>query len=272
MTFRFERLRLHLRARDALYFAPGTTANTLRGGFGSVLPRMDPAAWARIFEPRGAGPSGLASPPRPFVFSAAHLDGRRIEAGEAFHFDVHLFDLREGMARDFARAFAVLGESGMGPGRGRAEVAEAERLATPEIRLDAPCPARRARVRFLTPTELKVEGGLAARPEFGVLFARLRDRISTLGALYGAGPLEIDFRAAGERAAAVRTVCCRVEHVAGERRSSRTGRTHPLGGFTGEAEYEGPLDEFVPYLRAGKWTGVGRQTVWGKGEIDVEPL
>jgi len=56
------------------------------------------------------------------------------------------------------------------------------------------------------------------------------------------------------------------------RRSSRTGRVHPIGGFVGEAEYEGELGEFVPYLKAGKWVGVGRQTVWGKGEISVQAL
>ena len=40
----------------------------------------------------------------------------------------------------------------------------------------------------------------------------------------------------------------------------------------GEGEYVGELGEFVPYWRAGKWVGVGRQTVWGKGEISVEVL
>jgi hypothetical protein len=45
-----------------------------------------------------------------------------------------------------------------------------------------------------------------------------------------------------------------------------------LGGFTGWAEYEGELREFVPYLEAARWTGVGRQTVWGKGEIGIERL
>jgi CRISPR/Cas system endoribonuclease Cas6 (RAMP superfamily) len=42
-----------------------------------------------------------------------------------------------------------------------------------------------------------------------------------------------------------------------------------LGGFTGEIEYQGELGEFLPWLRAGQWVGVGRQTVWGKGEIRV---
>ena len=85
------------------------------------------------------------------------------------------------------------------------------------------------RVQFVTPTELKG----AARPEFPILFARLRDRISTLRALYGAGPLDIDFRAMGERAAQIRLSRCDLNWHSTERRSSRTGQTHPLGGFTG---------------------------------------
>jgi hypothetical protein len=114
---------------------------------------------------------------------------------------------------------------------------------------------------------LKSGDRLAARPEFSILFARLRDRISTLSAIYGHGPLEIDFRAMGARAARVALSRCDLTWHSTERRSSRTGQNHPIGGFTGEAEYEGDLAEFLPYLRAGQWTGVGRQTVWGKGEL-----
>jgi hypothetical protein len=62
---------------------------------------------------------------------------------------------------------------------------------------------------------------------------------------------------------------CEGRRVEAERRSSRTGQNHSIGGFVGVAEYEGDLAEFLPYLEAGRWTGVGRQSVWGKGEIRV---
>jgi hypothetical protein len=125
------------------------------------------------------------------------------------------------------------------------------------------------RVRFVTPTELKSEHQVAERPEFGILFGRLRDRISTLRTLYNSGPLEIDFRAMGERAATVRMVRCDLKRTDVGRLSSRSGQSHPLGGFVGEAEYEGDLGEFLPYLRLGRWVGVGRHTVWGKGEMQT---
>ncbi len=124
-------------------------------------------------------------------------------------------------------------------------------------------------MRFVTPTELKGSDSPAA---FATLFSRIRDRISTLRALYGPGPLEIEFRDMAERAACVEMPRCELQWERVERRSSRTGQSHSLGGFLGEAEYSGDLAEFLPYLDAARWTGVGRQTVWGKGEIETRVI
>jgi hypothetical protein len=242
----------------------------LRGGFGLVFRRLfgETLTYASIFEPRAtmAGPSGLDNWPRPFVFRAAHLDGRTIVAGEQFYFDLNLFDLRNAAAAgQLGRTFAELAREGFGPSRGRAELAVFSPPAEPLVLTlePVPQPVERVRVQFLTPTELKG----ADRPEFGVMAARIRDRLSTLREFYDDGPLPIDFRAFGERARQVRMTRCEIVEIERTRRSSRTGQTHPIGGFTGKAEYEGDLAEFVPYLEAAAWTGVGRQTVWGKGEI-----
>ena len=126
---------------------------------------------------------------------------------------------------------------------------------------------RRLRVRFVTPTELKAGGRLAGKPEFPLLFARARDRVSTLRSLYQGAPLEMDFKGLGQRAAAAVMTRCEIEWRGEVRRSTRTGQVHPLGGFVGEAEYEGDLAEFYPLLEAAQWTGVGRHTVWGNGAI-----
>ena len=201
------------------------------------------------------------------MLRAAHLDGRTIPPGAAFHFDVHLCDMQSDRRPLFIAAFTRLAEKGLGPVRARTQLLSVDQE---NIAIDlggSPESASRIRVQFVTPTELKG----APRPEFPVLFARLRDGISTLRALYGPGLLDIDFRTTGERAARVTLSRCDLAWHSAQRRSSRTGQTHPIGGFTGEAEYQaeydGDLAEFLPYLRAGQWTGVGRQTVRGKGEI-----
>jgi hypothetical protein len=247
-----------------------------------------------MFEPSAldGGPSGLADWPRPFVFRATRLDGRTVRPGAAFEFDLNVFDMRNPAAAYLVLTFAQLAQEGLGPSRGRAELTGVWQLGSdgePVARLydgasfllqQGPAPmelslepgterVERVRVQFLTPTELKSGKQLADRPEFGVLAARIRDRLSTLRELYDDGPLAMDFRGFGERAAQVRMTRCEIGRVDVARRSSRTGQTHPIGGFVGEAEYEGELAEFVPFLKAAKWTGVGRQTVWGKGEIET---
>jgi hypothetical protein len=248
-----------------------------------------------MFQPSAitAGPSGLADWPRPFVFRAMHLDGLTFASGTRFHFDLNLFDTETPAVAYLVLAFAQLAREGLGPGRRKVELTSVvqlsgQRVPTATIYENGSMTIHqsilplelnlkptdgavlRLRVRFVTPTELKSGQQIAPTPEFRILDARVRDRISTLRELYGGGALDIDFRAFGERAAGVRMTRCEIRGVDVTRRSSRTGQVYPIGGFVGEADYEGDLAEFVPYLKAAKWTGVGRQTVWGKGEIAVD--
>ncbi len=246
--------------------------NTLRGALGMAL--ADSPDYARWFRPEsgGFGPSGLADLPRPFVLRASHLDGAELRAGETFGFSLHSFETRDSRLRLLSQAIARMAEAGLGPGRGRARAVAVEGAERVRLPLDRVEGLRRVRIRFLTPTELKgMDGGLT----FGALFARARDRVSTLTGLYGAGPLEgVDFRGLGERSLQVKMTASSLHGATPvDRRSTRTGQTHGLNGLVGEAEFEGEdLGEFVPWLEAAAWTGVGRQTVWGKGAIEVTRL
>jgi CRISPR-associated endoribonuclease Cas6 len=261
LNFRFYALRLTFLAREALSFPPGAAANRLRGAFGAILHKLE---CAPMFEPSSAkGPSGLNDQPRPFVFRASHLDGLTIAPGETFHFDFHWFDLRRASLEMVLRAFKELARE--------AELVDIRGAHAPLLLCLDPegTPVQHVTVRFETPTELKAGGQVIERPEFGVLASRVRDRISTLRALYDDGPLTIDFREFGERAEHIRMTRCNIHQVESSRRSARTGQIHSLGGFVGEADYEGDLTEFVPYLRVAQWIGVGRQTAWGKGALAV---
>ena len=238
-----------LRFRFAACKLRDFSANTLRGAFGSALKKTDADSYARYFAPRraaGSGPSGLADPPRPFVFRMLGP----LEVG------INLFLTREPALGLFTRVMEELGTLSSVAGTEPLHLSLC--VTEPQV-----C---RLRVHFLTPTELKG----AEQPEFGVLLARVRDRVSTLRELYGDGPLAIDFKRFGERARRVPMTRCELIPVAAARTSRGTGRSHSLGGFTGVAEYDGDLAEFLPYLEIARWTGVGRQTVWGKGEISYE--
>jgi hypothetical protein len=315
VRFEFFALRFEFAARESLYFPPGKAGNILRGALGVIFRRIacipqcqdtktcdirNSCPYAKIFEPTmpqrakcdGPSPSGLSDWPRPFVFRARHLDGRRMAVGETFCFDVHIFSLDREVIAYFILTFAALAREGLGPRRGKADLLRVRTIpsgtepgetiyevalqpiaadfapASIDLTPRAGAPSR-IRVDFLSPTELKHEHKIASRPEFPILFGRIRDRISTLRSLYGPGPLEIDFPASGARAAQVRMIGCQMRRHESARRSTRTGESHSIGGFVGTAEYEGDLAEFLPYLEAARWTGVGRQVVWGKGEIAV---
>ena len=266
--------------------APEGSANMVRGACGLFLRKLAPPdVYSRLFEPgRSLGgeraPSGLADWPRPFVLRTRCLDALDAAANDVFFLDLHVFDVRQPALPYFQEALGAWAEGGIGPARGRARLYRVEQLglddrpgkeAACSLPLNPePSLTNGVILRFLTPTELKSAGEVVERPEFGVLFARIRDRICALRAGFGAGPLALDFRGMGERAARISLARCDLEWRQLRRSSSRTGQTHPLGGFTGEAEYQGVLAEFLPWLRAAQWTGVGRQTVWGKGELRIE--
>ncbi len=207
------------------------------------------------------GPSGFSDPPRPFVLRSGELDGKRFDEGERFEFVVHLFA---------SRWLKALSESMRGIAGTVLRAADVEEVGIPLN--PGPEPVSLVRVEFLTPTELKHAGHTVDRPEFSIVAPRIRDRVSTLRQLYGEGPLELDFAGFGERAAKIVMTQCDFHRVEAQRRSGSTGQVHPLGGYIGEATYAGDLAEFVPYLRAAEWTGVGRQTSWGKGAIRVSVL
>jgi hypothetical protein len=303
-AFRFE-----FRSIDSICLPPRKAGNVFRGVLGESLQRVAcrsdcPGAkicphrrecvYARFFEPvLDGGPSGLADPPRPFVLRPGVIEAGDLPPGSQFLLDVHIFDTRTVFLPSLIAALSQLSESGLGPGRGRAElvrvhsvdatgasgalVFEPGRVVGPppaplRLPLD-PLPAdavTRMRVRFVTPVELKLGGGVVGHPEFGVLMARVRDRIASLDHLYGSGKVRFDWNAMAHLAGRVRIVESTLEWENIHRRSSKTGQRHPIGGLTGAVEYEGPLGAFVPLMSAGMWTGVGRQTVWGKGAYRIE--
>jgi CRISPR-associated endoribonuclease Cas6 len=256
-------------------------------------------AYARLFEPVWLdGPSGFADAPRPFVIRAAALDGRRYPAGAVFPIDVHVFDIGEPVLEYLVLAFLQLAAEGIGAGRGRVALHRVQCLtanrrpgtcvyqggcglatdARTVIELpllpETDAPAHEIMLRFMTPTELKSGGEVLESAPFAAVFARARDRVRTIASLYGnpLPDLDFDFRAQSTRAAAVATLSADLRWVTASRRSGRTGHSHPLGGFVGEVRYGGELSEFLPVLRAAYWTGIGRQTVWGKGVVEATPI
>jgi hypothetical protein len=257
--------------------------------------------YTAIFAP-GARPgrppiARLREPPRPFVFAdpcpaeAALPAGRSPGLGLTIigsaapllpYFVVSLRRLGEaGLGRAGARfeveRVAALDAAGAAAGevyvKGGAEVRLAGRsLQACDLRRPEDAGARRVRVRFVTPTDLR--GGEAAgdgAPAFGVLFRRARDRLGARASFYGEGPVGGDPRAVAALADTVETQRAAVRRVALERTSARTGERHPVSGLVGEVAYEGAaLAPLMPWLRLAELVHVGKHATFGNGRIAVE--
>ena len=259
MVFRYYPVALQFVATRPIAVPPQCAANLFRGALGALLRNTAREHYQEMFTPHPAeGPSGLRDRPRPFVFRTADLDGKSILPGEVFTVRMNVFEPRA--IEPFVEAWKHYQ---------LAQLQSVSGTSPQEIPLLGSTRASHVQVRFVTPLELKNEGRIVAAPSFDVLLKRIRDRVSAISELYGHGPLDLDFRSFAERAALVRMTRSAVQQVTLERTSRNTGQTHPLGGLIGEAEYEGELGEFLPYLEVARHSGVGRQTVWGKGEIHL---
>lgn len=143
----------------------------------------------------------------------------------------------------------------------------------------------RIRIMFRTPMLLKsgshkAENGriipakeIRNRPQFGVLARRLRDRLSALCLFFGEPWHHPNFAALGERSDAVQLVHSDTVWLTRTRTSTRTGQTHEISGFIGEADYEFPtpesLAEFRPLLQLGQYLHIGKNAPWGNGRINI---
>jgi hypothetical protein len=133
----------------------------------------------------------------------------------------------------------------------------------------APSPSS-CRLRFSTPTRIRVNGDLQSELSFELLVRNLLRRVSALSAVHGRGPMELDYRGLIGRAASVETRSSRLTWWDLDRYSNRQQTKMKLGGFIGEVEYEGEaIEEFLPLLAAGEILSIGTGTSFGLGKYEI---
>ncbi|MFL6214584.1 MAG: CRISPR system precrRNA processing endoribonuclease RAMP protein Cas6 [Blastocatellia bacterium] len=128
------------------------------------------------------------------------------------------------------------------------------------------------KVRFITPTRIRVDDDLQKETAFALLVRNLLRRISMLAAVHGRAPLELDYRSLIARASQVTMESARLRWHDWQRYSNRQQTRMKMGGFTGEVEYAGNgLQEFLPLLAAGELLHVGTGTTFGLGRYEIVP-
>lgn len=126
------------------------------------------------------------------------------------------------------------------------------------------------KLRFVTPTRIRIEGDLQANLSFELLVRSLLRRISMLIAVHGKAKMEVDFRGLIDRAQSVKKVAERLRWDDWERYSNRQQTKMKLGGFIGEVEYRGEaIQEYLPLIIAGELLHIGTGTSFGLGKYEI---
>lgn len=126
------------------------------------------------------------------------------------------------------------------------------------------------RVRFLTPTRLRLKGRVVEDPTFFELAGVISLRLSMIAQTHGAAPLNYDYRTMLERALEVVSRDSNLKLLALQRRSNRQRTTLEIDGFTGEISFSGQaIPELMPLLTAGEFIHVGSGTPFGLGRYSM---
>ncbi len=245
---------------------------------------------------------GQQQAPHPFILAPpipkSLTQRQKVAAGEEITFGLTLMGRAVEMLPYVIYAVSEMARGGLGVDRARFELSEVAEIESDgsattiysgqsqritvcntagqnlgqlvRTRLDQLPPQDRLRLRFITPTRIRVAGDLQVGLSFELLVRNLLRRVSMLAAVHGEQALELDYRAIVGRAAEVRTSATALRWWDWERYSNRQQTKMKLGGFVGEIEYAGEMvNEFLPLIAAGEILHVGNGTSFGLGRYRI---
>jgi len=219
---------------------------------------------------------------------------------QTFQFTITLFGEGFRFLPYFVLAASAMGDTGVGPGRGKFEIvsihavnpltgeshavlAEGERVVKPKALPISWNEAKTAaqnyptegdiRVRFLSPTRLIDSDSLVKAPDFGIFFRRLLERVDELSKQHNSGE-----RRPPEEVTELNQFADQVRLIEGNTQwinlwgpSGRTGRDTPMSGFVGHAVYRSKhWNKLLPFLLLGQGVQVGKLTAKGNGVFQAD--
>ncbi len=259
--------------------------STLRGGFGNALKEVcctvshtpclkctlfRVCAYPTLFETplpiNGTRMEKGTAVPRPFVLETPLEEKATYAPGEVMHIGLVLIGRATSCLPYFVRAFKVLGDAGIGMGRGHFKVEQVQPLEMDEKPLTA---CRQITLRFLTPTRIITKGQASHDLDFPLLFKTLVRRIENLRVFHGVNQEETTPRKPPSHPEEIRVLSSKLRWLEQTRYSRRQQQNIPQSGFVGEISFEGDLGPFLPYLHLGECVHVGKGATFGMGRYEI---
>jgi len=232
--------------------------------------------------------------PRPFVIEAEKRDGH-YKPGEEISFRINLFGLTTKFLPYIIESWRHVSDVGLGSTRGSFELKEvwlennisgrAERIFSShedvvknvELQINGDDVEQyqdilggdKIKLRFVSPVLMKYEGSYVNEITFEKFMRNLFRRLSSLSHYYGEERLDINFSDYLDRAKDVEVEEDDTEWEKWYRYSNRQNKRIEMQGLVGEVVFAGELGEYLPYLIRGQYIHVGKNTVFGQGEYEV---
>lgn len=237
--------------------------------------------------------------PHPFVLESPPTDQRTFEKGEQFTVTLVLIGKAVDLLPMFVYAFTVMGERvGLGKAKGKLVIrqvcdadgkkiydAENETLKPP-IRImtfaefaNTPNSPSSISLRFITPTRIMTSYGRGSRhlmrlrsaEDFWTLIETLYHRLFALTSLYcSAEELNYIEHKVKLNAVPVSLTRAEIRWLDWDRYSNRQQTRMKLGGFVGQATFQGEIAQFMPLLRIGAHLHIGKNTSFGLGKYELQ--
>jgi len=236
--------------------------------------------------------------PRPFIMVDSGNRRTRLQAGDRFTFGLTLIGQANQLLPYFIAVFHELGRIGLGKKQGQyrlVEVAYVDRragylepiyqasdgvvyaasqgLSGAQImeRAAAYGPVEEVTLAFLTPTQIKHQGKLIwYNLSFFVLIKHVLIRLESLSLFHCGLPVEVDFAGLLEQAREITVSLDETYELNWTRRSGRQQRDIWMDGFVGAVTYRGNITPFLPLLLLGELIHVGKKTVFGSGQYQLD--
>lgn len=228
--------------------------------------------------------------PHPYIIEPSQERITHYHRGDLLKFQLILVGNSIQLAPLFIAAFDKAGQNGLGKDRHRFILRNVEQIQSgqtskiwqggnnllsrpeaDELRIKSTKDdISRVCIQMRTPVRLVDRGRLEDNPAFSVFMRAVFRRIDSLGRVHGNGGLGINFRNLLEKAAMVEPIDNQITWQDWERYSSTQSCRMKLGGMVGQISYEGPLNEFIPYLQLAEVLHVGKGSSFGLGRYSLK--
>ncbi|MCP1102037.1 CRISPR/Cas system endoribonuclease Cas6 (RAMP superfamily) [Aequitasia blattaphilus] len=266
---------------------PEYLGSTIRGVIGQAL-YQNQEAYQYIYQNRKLS-DNKQDIVNPYIIVPSQEERTKYKRGEQLFFEIRLFGDAKKYMKELIEALEKIDLYGLGVSRYKFTLDKVIQPCSQRIiwqdrqyielaakSVSLPClhlkHVKKARLYLQTPLRIRRGGKLLLDIDFPTIIRNITSRIETLTRRYGGTIDESEMIRVNNLAKDVLISEKEIRLKEMNRYSNRLNQKMDFSGLQGMIEFEGKLDDFVPWIYAAQTIHIGRNTTFGMGKIEVEFL